>query len=112
MRYNKYKYTYLKALKKIIINKDNIGENLNESGKPFENSICENINVINWLKSICKDDKKVKSILDTSLWIDKDFTKLEKLVQEYINSELRNENSEKGDIFVNSNGQHTGNSYS
>ena len=112
VRHNKYKYSYLKALKKIIINKDNIGENLNESGKPFENSICENINVINWLKSICKDENQVKSILDTSLWIDKDFTKLEKLVQEYINLELRNENSEKGDIFVNSNGQHTGNSYS
>ena len=90
MRTSKYKFSNFKIKKKIIKLDNSIEEvNLPESGIALERNISEDKDVINWLKSLCKDKKKVEELLDISLWIDKDFSKLESIVKNFIESEKK-----------------------
>lgn len=62
-----------------------------ESGMVLENYISENRNIMRWLKKI-HGKNEGKKIMDISLWIEKDFKKLENLVQNFITLDNNNNN--------------------
>ena len=57
-----------------------------ESGVVLENFISDNRNILRWLKMVQKNDQ-IKRLFDVSLWVDKDFNRLEKIINDYINSD-------------------------
>ena len=57
----------------------------------LENYISENRNIMRWLKKI-HGKNEGKKIMDISLWIEKDFKKLENLVQNFITLDNNNNN--------------------
>ena len=103
MRISKYNFKPIKILKKININNDIKEINFPESGIALENSISDDKNVIKWLKSVCMDKKKVQELLKISLWIDKNFNKLESLAKKYIELEKINNNNINNDKYESSN---------
>lgn len=103
MRISKYNFKPVKILKKVKIN-NNVQEiNFPESGIALENSISDDKNVIKWLKSVCIDKQKVQKLLNVSLWVDKNFNKLESLVKQYIELEKKNNNIIYNDKYESSN---------
>ena len=62
-----------------------------ESGAVFDNFIFENINILRWLRMLHRNII-VKKLLDVSLWIDKDFSQIEKLIKDYIKSNYKLDN--------------------
>ena len=75
-----------------------------ESGVVLENYISENRQILRWLRTTHSNDEE-KKILDVSLWVDKDFRKLENIAENYIKSDKNNYNfqSNKYSIDFNSN---------
>ena len=59
-----------------------------ESGVVLENFISDNRNILRWLKMVQKNDQ-IKRLFDVSLWVDKDFNRLEKIINDYINSDKK-----------------------
>ena len=55
-----------------------------ESGIVLENYISNNKSIIKWLKIAQNNREEILKIMDVNLWVDKDFTKLENLVQGFI----------------------------
>ena len=82
-RDSKHDFNRCKIQKKIKIN-DFV--NYPESGVILENFISEKRKILKWLKTIhAKND--IKEILDITLWVDKDFNKLEEKIESYLNNE-------------------------
>ena len=77
-----------------------------ESGVVLESFISDNRKIIQWLKLIHNDEQQVKKIMDASIWTDKNFKKLEKLVTEFIGKDVMNSciNSSVFDTYPNKNG--------
>ena len=75
-----------------------------ESGVVLENYISNNRIVLKWLRTIHGNNKE-KLLLDVSLWVDKDFSKLEKIIENYIKSDTRfnNENTSLFEIYIHPN---------
>ena len=75
-----------------------------ESGVVLENFISDNRNILRWLKMIHKNNK-VKKLLDVSLWVDKDFSQLEKIIKDYItsNNDINNKNESRFEVYIHSN---------
>ena len=57
-----------------------------ESGILLENFISENKVIMKWLKTIHKNEE-VKKVLNVDLWVDKDFSKLERIIEIFIKSD-------------------------
>ena len=75
-----------------------------ESGVVLENFISDNRNILRWLKMIHKNNK-VKKLLDVSLWVDKDFSQLEKIIKDYItsNNDINNKNESRFEVYIHPN---------
>ena len=82
-RDSKHDFNRCKIQKKIKIN-DFV--NYPESGVVLENFISEKRKILKWLKTI-HEKNDIKEILDFSLWVDKDFNKLEEKIESYLNNE-------------------------
>ena len=82
-RDSKHDFNRCEIKKKIKIN-DFV--NYPESGVVLENFISEKRKILKWLKTIHKKND-IKEILDFSLWVDKDFNKLEEKIESYLNNE-------------------------
>ena len=82
-RDSKHDFNRCKIQKKIKIN-DFV--NYPESGVVLENFISEKRKILKWLKTIHEEDD-IKEILDITLWVDKDFNKLEEKIESYLNNE-------------------------
>ena len=86
-------------------NINNLGKKIYpESGVVLEYFISENRNILRWLKMIHENDV-VKKLLDVSLWVDKDFSRLEKIIQDNIKSDndSKNENESKYETYIHPN---------
>ena len=100
-RDSKHNYKRLKIRKKIkpfqIIDYP-------ESGVVLENYISENRNVLRWLRKIHGNNEE-KQIMDISLWVERDFKKLEDIVENYINLDKTEDNHEESiyETFIISN---------
>ena len=72
-----------------------------ESESVLNNFILENINLLKWLRMLHQNDI-AKKLLDPSLWIDKNFVQIEKLIKDYIKSDnnLNNENESIFDVYL------------
>ena len=88
-RDSKYDYKRCKITKKIKVSDFN-EVNYPESGIVFENYISEKRNIIKWLKTIHFHNEQ-KKIMDVSLWVDKNFNKLEEIINEFIQNNNNNE---------------------
>ena len=89
-RDSKHNYNRKKILKNIKISDFNYKKvDYPESGIVLENYISENRRIMRWMKKIHK--KEEKQIMNVELWVDKDFNKLEKLIENYIQSEKEDE---------------------
>ena len=88
-RDSKYDYKRCKIKKKIKVSDFN-EVNYLESGIVFENYISEKRNIIKWLKTIHFHNEQ-KKIMDVSLWVDKNFNKLEEIINEFIQNNNNNE---------------------
>ena len=82
-RDSKHDFNRCEIKKKIKIN-DFV--NYPESGVVLENFISEKRKILKWLKTI-HEKNDIKEILDFSLWVDKDFNKLEEKIESYLNNE-------------------------
>ena len=82
-RDSKHNYKRISIKKKISDFQDII---FPESGVVVENYISEDRKVLHWLKRI-HPFEEVKELLDTSLWVDKDFNNLEKKVFNYVDKD-------------------------
>ena len=90
---------------KNIKNIKNLGKKIYpESGVVLENFISDNRNILRWLKMI-HENYIVKKLLDVSLWVDKDFSRLEKIIQDYItsNNDINNKNESRFEVYIHSN---------
>ena len=76
-----------------------------ESGIVLENYISRNKKIIRWLKKVQRKDEEIKKVIDFKLWIDKDFTSLENMITDFINSsdEPINVNNSQYSIYINRN---------
>lgn len=74
-----------------------------ESGVVLENYISEKRNVLRWLRKIHGNNEE-KQIMNISLWVERDFKKLEDIVENYINFD-KTDNHEESiyETFINSN---------
>lgn len=68
-----------------------------ESGIILENYISEKRSILKWLKTI-HNNEEVNKILNVELWVDKDFNKLEILVENFIKLD-KNNNYEDVSVF-------------
>ena len=87
-RDSKYNYKRCKIKKKIKVSDLN-EVNYPESGIVFENYISEKRSIIKWLKTIHFHNEE-KKIMDVSLWVDKNFNKLEEIINEFIQNKNNN----------------------
>ena len=96
-RDSKHNYKRISIKKKMSDNKEII---FPESGVVLENFISEDRKVLNWLKKI-HPFEEVKCLFDTSLWIDNNFEKLEKIVGDNVNKDdsYKEYNSKYSSIF-------------
>ena len=88
-RDSKYNYIRKNITKKIKIQDFN-SIVYPESGVVLEKYISENRKIINWMRRV-HDKNEEEKILDVSLWVDKDFEKLEKTVKNFIDSDKNND---------------------
>ena len=86
-RDSKYNYDRKKIQKKIKISDFNYKKvDYTESGIVLENYISENRRILRWMRKI-HDNNEDKQIMKVELWVDKDFNKLEKLIENFIQLE-------------------------
>ena len=78
--------------------------NYRESGVVLENYISENRDILRWMKEV-HENNIGKNLLDASLWVAEDFSKLENLVENYISLDKDNKYKKisKFDTVVHSN---------
>ena len=69
-----------------------------ESGVVLENYISEDRKIIKWLKTVQPKEQGEK-ILDVSLWVDKNFNNLEKIVEEYMRNNDAYESKDSGSLY-------------
>jgi len=101
-RDSKYDYKRCNVLKKVDEQKE---IKYPESGIVLENYISRNKKIIRWLKKVQRKDEEIKKVIDFKLWIDKDFTSLENMITDFINSsdEPINVNNSQYSIYINRN---------
>ena len=76
-----------------------------ESGEVFENYISENRQILKWLRKLHGKNEE-KKLMDVSLWVDKDFNKLENIVKSFINLDENEANGNSQNLYqisINSN---------
>ena len=76
-----------------------------ESGEVFENYISENRQISKWLRKLHGKNEE-KKLMDVSLWVDKDFNKLENIVKSFINLDENEANGNSQNLYqisINSN---------
>ena len=78
-----------------------------ESGVVLENYISRNKKIIRWLKKVQRKTEEIKKVIDFKLWVDKDFTRLENMITDFINlsDEPINVNNSQYSIYINKNGE-------
>jgi hypothetical protein len=76
-----------------------------ESGVVLENYISRNKKIIRWLKKVQRKTEEIKKVIDFKLWVDKDFTRLENMITDFINlsDEPINVNNSQYSIYINKN---------
>jgi hypothetical protein len=76
-----------------------------ESGVVLENYISRNKKIIRWLKKVQRKTEEIKKVIDFKLWVDKDFTRLENMITDFINlsDEPINANISKYSVYINKN---------
>ena len=89
-RDSKHNYQRIKIRKKI--NGFKIVDYL-ESAVVLENYISENRNVMRWLRKIHGNNEE-RQVMDVSLWKEKDFDKLEHIIENFINLDKNNSKCE------------------